>query len=109
MDSHISAIKARSRETNDHIHTRIMAYSAKYASAFYGPFRDAPWARPATSARQQEGLPDGSGQQRRSAAQVALDLAGAGMVMVKPGMPTHIGIVRHRRRVTGVPTFTLPG
>ena len=65
MDGRIGAIR-QALEAKGHVHTRIMAYSAKYASGFYGPFRDAvgsrrPWAR-ATSH-----LPDGSRQQRRSA------------------------------------------
>ena len=67
MDGRIGAIRG-ALERRGHIHTRILAYSAKYASGFYGPFRDAVGS--AASARQgrQVHLPDGSGQHRRGAA-----------------------------------------
>ena len=67
MDGRIGAIRA-ALEARGRIHTRIMAYSAKYASAFYGPFRDAVGSASQPRQERQEGLPDGPGQQRRGAA-----------------------------------------
>jgi porphobilinogen synthase len=69
MDGRIGAIRS-ALEAGGAIHTKIMAYSAKYASAFYGLFRDAVGS-PQPGQEQQEGLPDGSGQRRRSPARGA--------------------------------------
>jgi porphobilinogen synthase len=103
MDGRIGAVRA-ALEAHGYIHTRIMAYSAKYASAFYGPFRDAVGSAKSGQERQ-EHLPDGPGQQRRSAARSGLDLAeGADMVMVKPGMP-YLDVVRRVKDEFKVPTF----
>ncbi|HET9977563.1 MAG TPA: porphobilinogen synthase, partial [Burkholderiaceae bacterium] len=86
------------------IHTRIMAYSAKYASAFYGPFRDAVGS--ATSLKGDKKTyqmdPANSDEVLR---EVALDIAeGADMVMVKPGMP-YLDVVRRVKDELRVPTF----
>ena len=67
MDGRIGAIRD-ALEAGGQIHTRIMAYSAKYASAFYGPFRDAVGSAGQSGQERQEGLPDGPRQQRRGAA-----------------------------------------
>ncbi len=104
MDGRIGAIR-QALEAGGHINTRIMAYSAKYASAFYGPFRDAL----GTSANLGKGNkytyqmdPANSDEALR---EVAQDIAeGADMVMVKPGMP-YLDIVRRVKDEFGVPTF----
>ena len=104
MDGRIGAIR-QAFEANGHVNARIMAYSAKYASAFYGPFRDAL----GTSGNLGKGNkytyqmdPANSNEALR---EVALDIAeGADMVMVKPGMP-YLDIVRRVKDEFGVPTF----
>lgn len=104
MDGRIGAIRL-ALESHKHIHTRIMAYSAKYASAFYGPFREAV----GSSANLGKGDkctyqmdPANSDEALR---EIALDLAeGADMVMVKPGMP-YLDIVRRVKDEFKVPTF----
>jgi porphobilinogen synthase len=104
MDGRIGAIRS-ALESHHYIHTRIMAYSAKYASAFYGPFRDAVGSsatlgKANTSTYQMD--PANSDEALR---EVALDLAeGADMVMVKPGMP-YLDIVRRVKDEFRVPTF----
>jgi porphobilinogen synthase len=104
MDGRIKAIRS-ALEARQLIHTRIMAYSAKYASAFYGPFRDA------VGSAKNLGLSDKNTYQMDPAnsdealREVALDLAeGADMVMVKPGMP-YLDIVRRVKDEFKVPTF----
>ena len=104
MDGRIGAIRS-ALEAHHFIHTRIMAYSAKYASAFYGPFRDAVGSS-ATLGRANKSTyqmdPANSDEALR---EVALDLAeGADMVMVKPGMP-YLDIVRRVKEEFRVPTF----
>jgi porphobilinogen synthase len=104
MDGRIGAIR-ESLEQGGHIHTRIMAYSAKYASAFYGPFRDAVGSRAnlgkSTKAVYQMDPANGDEAIR----EVGLDLQeGADMVMVKPGMP-YLDIVRRVKEAFHVPTF----
>jgi porphobilinogen synthase len=104
MDGRIGAIRG-ALESHHFIHTRIMAYSAKYASAFYGPFRDAVGSS-ATLGRGNKSTyqmdPANSDEAMR---EVALDLAeGADMVMVKPGMP-YLDIVRRVKDEFRVPTF----
>jgi len=104
MDGRIGAIR-EALEAHGFIHTRIMAYSAKYASAFYGPFRDAVGSaanlgKGSKSTYQMD--PANSDEAMR---EVALDLEeGADMVMVKPGMP-YLDIVRRVKEEFRVPTF----
>ncbi len=104
MDGRIGAIRA-ALEATGHIHTRIMAYSAKYASAFYGPFRDAVGS--ATNLGRADKMtyqmdPSNGDEALREA---ALDIAeGADMVMVKPGMP-YLDILRRVKDEFRVPTF----
>ena len=93
MDGRIGAIR-QALEGAGHIHTRIMAYSAKYASAFYGPFRDA--VSSASNLGQSNKMVYQMDPANTDEAlwEVGLDLAeGADMVMVKPGMP-YLDIVR---------------
>ena len=81
-----------------------MAYAAKYASAFYGPFRDAVGSAKALDRRQAH-LSDGPGECDEALREVALDIAeGADMVMVKPGMP-YLDIVRRVKDEFAMPTF----
>ena len=104
MDGRIGAIRSALEESG-RIHTLIMAYSAKYASAFYGPFRDAVGsaANLGRSNKKVYQMDPGNGDE--SLREVAIDLAeGADMVMVKPGMP-YLDIVRRVKAEFGVPTF----
>ncbi|QNP47109.1 porphobilinogen synthase [Diaphorobacter aerolatus] len=104
MDGRIGAIR-EALEANGHIHTRIMAYSAKYASAFYGPFRDAVNTRGALGKADKNVYQMDPGNSDEALREVALDLAeGADMVMVKPGMP-YLDIVRRVKDEFRVPTF----
>ena len=103
MDGRIGAIRA-ALEKNGFTNTMIMAYAAKYASAFYGPFRDAVGSAKALTGdkRTYQMDPANSDEALR---EVALDIAeGADMVMVKPGMP-YLDIVRRVKDEFGVPTF----
>lgn len=103
MDGRIGAIRAALDEGGFH-NTRIMAYAAKYASAFYGPFRDAVGSGGALKGdkRTYQMDPANSDEALR---EVAKDIAeGADMVMVKPGMP-YLDIVRRVKDAFGVPTF----
>ena len=104
MDGRIGVIRSALEETGS-IHTLIMAYSAKYASAFYGPFRDAVGsaANLGKSNKKVYQMDPGNGDE--ALREVALDLAeGADMVMVKPGMP-YLDIVRRVKEEFRVPTF----
>ena len=104
MDGRIGAIRA-ALEADSHIHTRIMAYSAKYASAFYGPFRDAVGSRTNLGKADKKTYQMDPGNGDESLREVGLDLAeGADMVMVKPGMP-YLDIVRRVKDQFRVPTF----
>jgi porphobilinogen synthase len=104
MDGRIGAIRA-AFEAQGHIHTRIMAYSAKYASAFYGPFRDAVGTRGALGKSNKFVYQMDPGNSDEALREVALDIAeGADMVMVKPGMP-YLDIVRRVKDEFRVPTF----
>ena len=103
MDGRIGAIRA-ALEAAGHHNTLLMAYAAKYASAFYGPFRDAVGSAKALvgDKRTYQMDPANSDEAMR---EVALDLAeGADMVMVKPGMP-YLDMVRRVKDRFGVPTF----
>ena len=104
MDGRIGAIRAALEEAG-HIHTRIMAYSAKYASAFYGPFRDAVGSSANLGKADKNTYQMDPANSDEALREVALDLAeGADMVMVKPGMP-YLDIVRRVKDEFRVPTF----
>ena len=104
MDGRIGAIR-QALEANGHIHTKIMAYSAKYASAFYGPFRDAVGSAANLGKGNKKVYQMDPGNSDEALREVALDLAeGADMVMVKPGMP-YLDIVRRVKDEFRVPTF----
>ena len=104
MDGRIGAIRT-ALERHSYIHTRIMAYSAKYASAFYGPFRDAVGTRGALGKADKNCYQMDPGNSDEALREVALDLAeGADMVMVKPGMP-YLDVVRRVKDEFKVPTF----
>jgi porphobilinogen synthase len=86
------------------IHTRIMSYAAKYASAFYGPFRDALGSAKSLHGDKKTYQMDPANSDE-AMREVAMDLAeGADMVMVKPGMP-YLDIVRRVKERFGVPTY----
>jgi len=104
MDGRVGAIR-QALEAQGHIHTRIMAYSAKYASAFYGPFRDAVGSAANLGKADKKVYQMYPGNSNEALREVALDLAeGADMVMVKPGMP-YLDIVRRVKDEFAVPTF----
>ena len=104
MDGRIGAIRT-ALEANGHIHTRIMAYSAKYASAFYGPFRDAVGSAANLGKGSKATYQMDPANSDEALREVALDIAeGADMVMVKPGMP-YLDIVRRVKDEFRVPTF----
>ena len=104
MDGRIGAIR-NALEANGHIHTRIMAYSAKYASAFYGPFRDAVGSAGNLGKADKKVYQMDPGNTDEALREVALDIAeGADMVMVKPGMP-YLDVVRRVKDEFKVPTF----
>lgn len=104
MDGRIGAIRNALEEAG-HIHTRIMAYSAKYASAFYGPFRDAVGSSANLGKADKNTYQMDPANSDEALREVALDLAeGADMVMVKPGMP-YLDIVRRVKDEFRVPTF----
>jgi porphobilinogen synthase len=104
MDGRIGAIRG-ALESAGYIHTRIMAYSAKYASAFYGPFRDAVGSQANLGKGSKAVYQMDPGNSDEALREVGLDLAeGADMVMVKPGMP-YLDIVRRVKDTFKVPTF----
>jgi porphobilinogen synthase len=104
MDGRIGAIR-NALEGNGRIHTKIMAYSAKYASAFYGPFRDAVGSAANLGKSNKKVYQMDPANSDEALREVALDLAeGADMVMVKPGMP-YLDIVRRVKEQFRVPTF----
>ncbi|CAN7521900.1 porphobilinogen synthase [Variovorax paradoxus] len=104
MDGRIGAIRTALEARGD-IHTRIMAYSAKYASAFYGPFRDAVGSAATLGKSNKKVYQMDPGNSDEALREVGLDIAeGADMVMVKPGMP-YLDIVRRVKDEFHVPTF----
>ncbi|WP_408596961.1 porphobilinogen synthase [Limnohabitans sp.] len=104
MDGRIGAIR-KALEDQGHIHTRIMAYSAKYASAFYGPFRDAVGSASNLGKSNKKVYQMDPGNTDEALREVAMDIAeGADMVMVKPGMP-YLDVVRRVKDEFHVPTF----
>ncbi|MGJ7486229.1 porphobilinogen synthase [Variovorax sp. LT2P21] len=104
MDGRIGAVRD-ALEAHGHIHTRIMAYSAKYASAFYGPFRDAVGSASNLGKSNKKVYQMDPGNSDEALREVGIDIAeGADMVMVKPGMP-YLDIVRRVKDEFRVPTF----
>jgi porphobilinogen synthase len=104
MDGRVGAIRS-ALEQDGHVHTRILAYSAKYASSFYGPFRDAVGSAGALGKGNKYSYQMDPANTDEALREVALDLEeGADMVMVKPGMP-YLDIVRRVKDEFGVPTF----
>ncbi len=104
MDGRIGSIR-EALEGAGHIHTRILAYSAKYASSFYGPFRDAVGSAANLGAGNKYTYQMDPANGDESLWEVALDLEeGADMVMVKPGMP-YLDIVRRVKEQFAVPTY----
>ncbi len=104
MDGRIASIRQALEEAGQ-VHTRIMAYSAKYASAFYGPFRDAVGSAKNLGKADKKVYQMDPGNSDEALREVALDIAeGADMVMVKPGMP-YLDIVRRVKDEFRVPTF----
>jgi porphobilinogen synthase len=104
MDGRIGAIR-QALENKGHVHTQIMAYSAKYASSFYGPFRDAVGSAANLGKGNKKTYQMDPGNTNEALREVALDIAeGADRVMVKPGMP-YLDVVRRVKDEFGVPTF----
>jgi len=104
MDGRIGAIR-QALEENDFIHTAILAYSAKYASSFYGPFRDAVGSAANLAGGDKYSYQMDPANSDEALREVGLDIAeGADMVMVKPGMP-YLDIVRRVKQQFGVPTY----
>ena len=104
MDGRIGAIRT-ALEAEGLIHTRIIAYSAKYASSFYGPFRDAVASSANLGKADKKSYQMDPANSNEALREVALDLAeGADMVMVKPGMP-YLDVVRRVKDDFGVPTL----
>jgi porphobilinogen synthase len=104
MDGRIGRIRA-ALEKAGRIHTRIMAYSAKYASGFYGPFRDAVGSANALGKADKQSYQMDPANSDEALWEVGLDLAeGADMVMVKPGLP-YLDVLARVKDAFGVPTF----
>ncbi len=104
MDGRIAAVRA-ALDSKKYIHTRILAYSAKYASGFYGPFRDAVGSAANLGAGNKYTYQMDPANSDEALWEVGLDLAeGADMVMIKPGMP-YLDIVRRVKSEFGAPTF----
>ena len=104
MDGRIGAIRA-ALEAAGHVNTRILAYSAKYASSFYGPFRDAVGSAGSLGKGTKYEFQMDPANSDEAIREVALDLEeGADMVMIKPGMP-YLDIVRRVKEEFGAPTF----
>ena len=104
MDGRIAAIR-ETLEAAGHVHTRIMAYSAKYASAYYGPFRDAVGSATNLGKSNKAVYQMDPANSDEALREVALDIAeGADMVMVKPGMP-YLDIVRRVKDEFRMPTY----
>ena len=104
MDGRIGHIRD-ALEDEGHVHTRILAYSAKYASSFYGPFRDAVGSAGALGKGNKATYQMDPSNSDEALREVALDLdEGADMIMVKPGLP-YLDIVRRVKDRFGAPTF----
>ncbi|NYT65348.1 porphobilinogen synthase [Alcaligenaceae bacterium] len=104
MDGRIGAIR-QALEAENHVDTRIMAYSAKYASAFYGPFRDAVGSASNLGKSDKFTYQMDPANRNEALREVAADIReGADMVMVKPGMP-YLDILRDVKSAFGMPTY----
>ena len=104
MDGRIGAIRKAFEEAG-HIHTKILSYSSKYASAFYGPFRDAVGSAGNLGVSNKDTYQLDPGNSNEAVRETGLDIReGADMVMVKPGMP-YLDIVRRVKDSFGMPTF----
>jgi porphobilinogen synthase len=104
MDGRIGAIR-QALEQDGHVTTRILAYAAKYASSFYGPFRDAVGSAGSLGGGNKYSYQMDPANSDEALREVAMDLReGADMVMVKPGLP-YLDIVHRVKREFGVPTF----
>ncbi|MEO5342984.1 MAG: porphobilinogen synthase [Gammaproteobacteria bacterium SHHR-1] len=104
MDGRIGQIR-QALEAEGHIHTRILAYSAKYASSYYGPFRDAVGSAGNLGSGNKYSYQQDPANSDEALREVALDLQeGADMVMVKPGMP-YLDVVRRVKETFGAPTY----
>lgn len=104
MDGRIGAIRT-ALENAGHVNTRILAYSAKYASAFYGPFREAVGSAKSLGRGGKETYQMDPANSDEALHEVGLDIAeGADMVMVKPGLP-YLDIIRRVHETFGVPTL----
>ncbi len=104
MDGRIGAIRSV-LESHGHINTRILAYSAKYASSFYGPFRDAVGSAGNLGGGNKYSYQMDPANSDEALREIALDLhEGADMIMIKPGMP-YLDIIRRAKERFGVPTF----
>ncbi len=104
MDGRIGQIREALEEAG-HIHTRILAYSAKYASSYYGPFRDAVGSAANLGAGNKYSYQMDPANSNEALWEVALDLdEGADMVMIKPGMP-YLDIVHRVKDQFGAPTY----
>lgn len=104
MDGRVGAVR-QALEANGHIYTNIMAYSAKYASSFYGPFRDAVGSSSNLKGGNKYTYQMDVGNRAEALHEIALDIQeGADMVIVKPGMP-YLDIVREVKDTFGIPTF----
>ena len=104
MDGRVGAIRA-ALESAGHTNVQIMSYAAKYASAFYGPFRDAVGSKGNLGGASKKTYQQSPGQSDEALHEVSLDLAeGADSVMVKPGMP-YLDILTRVKQTFGVPTF----
>ncbi len=104
MDGRVGAIRS-ALEAGGHANTRILAYSAKYASVFYGPFRDAVGSAASLGGGDKYSYQMDPGNSDEALQEVAMDLAeGADMIMVKPGLP-YLDVVQRVKSTFGVPTF----
>ncbi len=104
MDGRIGAIR-QALEANQHVNTRILAYSAKYASSFYGPFRDAVGSAANLGGGNKYSYQMDPANSDEALREIQLDLQeGADMIMVKPGMP-YLDIIRRAKERFGAPTF----
>ncbi len=104
MDGRIGAIR-QALEENGYIHTNILAYSAKYASSFYGPFRDAVGSSGSLGKSDKKTYQMDPANSNEALHEVEMDIAeGADMVMIKPGLP-YLDIVSTVKQTFAVPTF----
>jgi porphobilinogen synthase len=104
MDGRVGALR-RALDEAGHGHVQIMSYAAKYASAFYGPFRDAIGSKSNLGKADKRTYQMDPANSDEALREVALDLAeGADMVMVKPGMP-YLDVIRRVKDTFAVPTY----